>query len=272
MEITLLGPLNAEAAGSPILPTAAKTRQILALLALHANRVVPVPMIMEELWGYDLPRSAPTTLQTYIMRLRRVIDASVAGRPCPPAKDILVFRHDGYCLCMPDGTVDAIEYDRLAARGQRMFEAGDDERAVEVFRQALGLWYGAALAGIRSGPLLEIERARLEESRLGVLERCIDAELCLGRHADLLAELSVLTARHTLHEGLYGQRMIALYRSGRSAEALVTFAQLRNRLVEELGLDPSPRLQRLQRAVLSGDEILERHREPGRRLLDMFAA
>lgn len=271
MEITLLGPLNAEKDGAPILPAAAKTRQIVALLALHANRVVPVSMLMEELWEDSPPRTAATTLQTYILRLRRLIAASVAGR-CD-AKEILVYRHGGYCLNMPDGTVDALEYDRLAAEGQRVFESGDDETAVRIFRQGLDLWRGPALADIRSGALLEIERVRLEESRLGVLERRIDAELGMGRHAELLTELTVLTARQPLHEGLYAQRMIALYRSGRPSEALAAFTKLRGRLVEDLGLDPSPRLQRLHRAMLRGDLELDHPQGgPGRRVLDMFAA
>ncbi|KIF66515.1 regulatory protein [Streptomyces sp. AcH 505] len=271
MEITLLGSLNAQEDGSPILPSAAKTRQILALLALHANQVVPVSMLMEELWEYSPPRTASATLQTYILRLRRLIDASVRGR-CD-AKEILVYKHDGYRLNVPRGSVDAMEYDRLAAEGQRVFESGDDAAAVRIFRESLQLWSGPALADIRPGALLEIERVRLEESRLGVLERRVDAELSLGRHSELLTELTVLTARNPLHEGLHAQRMIALYRSGRPSEALGVFMKLRGRLVEDLGLDPSPRLQRLQRAILGGDVDLDQtYRGPGRRVLDMYAA
>ncbi|MFF0158158.1 BTAD domain-containing putative transcriptional regulator [Streptomyces sp. NPDC005263] len=271
MDITLLGPLNADKDGAPVLPSAAKMRQILALLALHSNRVVPVSMIMEELWGYNPPRTGSTTLQTYILRLRRLIDASVRGH-CN-AKEILVYRHGGYCLIVPTGCVDVLEYDRLAAEGQRLFDTGEDEAAVKVYTEALDLWRGPALADIRCGAVLEIERVRLEESRLGVLERRIDAELYLGRHAELLTELVVLTARQPLHEGLHAQHMIALYRSGRPSEALATFTKLRHRLVEDLGLDPSPRLQRLQRAILGGDLLLDHpQRGPGRRVLDMFAA
>ncbi|WP_437075086.1 AfsR/SARP family transcriptional regulator [Streptomyces sp. enrichment culture] len=271
MDITLLGSFSADTDGSPVLPSAAKLRQILALLALHGNRVVPVSMIMEELWGYAPPRSGPTTLQTYILRLRRMINASVRGR-CD-AKDILEYRYGGYRLSVPTGCVDVLEYDRLAAEGQRAFDDGEDEAAVKVFREALDLWRGPALADIRCGALLEIERVRLEESRLGVLERRFDAELHLGRHAELLTELVVLTAQQPLHEGLHAQHMIALYRSGRPSEALAVFTKLRGRLVEDLGLEPSPRLQRLQRAVLGGDLVLDRpQRGAGRRTLDMFAA
>ncbi|GAA2576594.1 MULTISPECIES: AfsR/SARP family transcriptional regulator [Streptomyces] len=271
MDITLLGPLNADTDGSSVLPSAAKTRQVLALLALNANRVVPVPMIMEELWGHHPPRTGAATLQTYIMRLRRLIAASVRGR-CD-AKEILEYRHGGYCLVAPTACVDVLEYERLAAEGQRLFDTCEDETAVKVFREALDLWRGPALADIRCGALLEIDRVRLEESRLGVLERRMDAELNLGRHAELLTELVALTARRPLHEGLHAQHMIALYRSGRPSEALAAFTKLRHRLVEDLGMDPSPRLQRLHRAILGGDLLLDhQQRGPGRRVLDMFAA
>ncbi|WNF27987.1 AfsR/SARP family transcriptional regulator [Streptomyces sp. C11-1] len=263
MEISLLGPLDAESAGARILPTAAKQRQLLALLALHANRGVPVSMLMEEIWEDDPPRSASTTLQTYILQLRRLISSSLGDRSGIVAKEILVYQHGGYQLRMLPGTVDAQEYDRIAARGQAAFDAGDDERAVAAFRRALDLWQGPALADVRAGTFLEMERVRLEESRLGILERRIDVELSMGRHTELLPELTVLTARHGLHEGLHALRVIALYRAGRPSEALSAFSTLRTRLNETLGIEPSPRLQRLNRAVLAGDQLLEQGRRLG---------
>ncbi|PCG82941.1 hypothetical protein CIB93_27150 [Streptomyces sp. WZ.A104] len=189
MEISLLGPLDAESAGARILPTAAKQRQLLALLALHANRGVPVSMLMEEIREDDPPRSASTTLRTYILQLRRLISSSLGDRSGIVAKEILVYQHGGYQLRMLPGTVDAQEYDRIAARGQAAFDAGDDERAVAAFRRALDLWQGPA-ADVRAGTFLEMERVRLEESRLGILERRIDVELSMGRHSGLLPELA----------------------------------------------------------------------------------
>ncbi|WP_175407389.1 AfsR/SARP family transcriptional regulator [Streptomyces sp. TRM64462] len=274
MEISLLGPLDAESAGSPILPRAAKQRQLLALLALHANRAVPVPMLMEEIWEDGPPRSASTTLQTYILHLRRLISASLGDRSGMVAKEILLYQHGGYQLRMLPGTVDAQEYDRIAAQGQAAFDAGDDEGAVAAFRRALDLWQGPALADVRTGTLLELERVRLEESRLGILERRIDLELGMGLHTELLPELAVLTGRHGLHEGLHALRMVALYRAGRPSEALSAYTALRARLTESLGIEPSGRLQRIHRAVLSGDPLLDRRVSAGprgRRTLDSFA-
>ncbi|MER6518567.1 AfsR/SARP family transcriptional regulator [Streptomyces sp. NPDC060334] len=257
MEISVLGPLDAESAGVRILPSAGKQRQLLALLALHANRGLPVSTLMEEIWEGDPPRSAASTLQTYILHLRRLISGSLGDPSGVAAKEILVYRHGGYQLRMLPGMVDAIEYDRLAAVGQAAFTAGDDEAAVAALRRALALWQGPALADVRTGSLLELERVRLEESRLGILERRIDIEMGMGLHAELLPELTVLTLRHSLHEGLHALRMVALCRAGRPSEALAAFTTLRTRLKDSLGIEPSARLQRLHQAVLAGDPVLE---------------
>ncbi|MFB6613103.1 BTAD domain-containing putative transcriptional regulator [Streptomyces sp. NPDC056367] len=257
MQISVLGPLDAECEGVRILPSAGKQRQLLALLALHSNRALPVSTLMEELWEGEPPRTAASTLQTYILALRRLIGRALGERGRTVAKEVLVYRHGGYELRTAPGTVDALEYDRLAAAGQAAFGAGDDEGAMRMLRQALSLWQGPALADVATGSLLELERVRLEESRLGILERRIDIELGLGLHSELMPELTVLTLRHSLHEGLHALRMVALYRSGRPSEALSAFATLRTRLKDSLGIEPSARLQRLHRAVLAGDPVLE---------------
>ncbi|MCM9082430.1 AfsR/SARP family transcriptional regulator [Streptomyces spororaveus] len=272
MEIKVLGPLTAEACGRSVVPTAAKPRQILSLLAVHANQVLPVPTLMEEIWGHALPRSALTTLQTYILQLRRKLVAAYGVSSAEISRDVLVTRHGGYLLQIQPGAVDVHEYDRLAAAGREAFDHGDDESASLYLSQAIDLWQGPALVDVRTGPILEIELARLEESRLSTLERRIEAELRLGKDAILLAELSELTARHPLHEGLHAQRMVALYRSGRPWQALEVFQRLRARLVDELGLEPSPRVKRLQQAVLCGDPALEYDGTHRRRVLDLFAA
>ncbi|MFI6864507.1 BTAD domain-containing putative transcriptional regulator [Streptomyces sp. NPDC050421] len=272
MDIKVLGPLTAEACGRSIVPTAAKPRQILALMAVHANQVLPVPTLMEEIWGHALPRSALTTLQTYILQLRRKLVAAHGVTSAEISRDVLITRHGGYLLQIQPGAVDVHEYDRLAAAGRDAFDHGDDEAACAYLGEALGLWNGPALVDVRTGPILEIELARLEESRLSTLERRIEAELRLGRDGVLLTELSEMTIRHPMHEGLHAQRMVALYRSGRPWQALEVYQQLRGKLVEELGLEPSPRLKRLQQAVLSGDPALEHNGSQRRRVLDLFAA
>ncbi|MET9502685.1 AfsR/SARP family transcriptional regulator [Streptomyces sp. NPDC006259] len=257
MDIWLLGPLTAEVRGRSIVPTAAKPRQILALLAIHANRVLPVGTLMEEIWGTEPPQSALATLHTYILQLRRQLTAAYGADGGVSAKDVLVTQYGGYCWQAPVDSVDVPRYERLVAAGRIATAEDRQEKASAHFREALALWRGSALVDVRIGPVLSIEVARLEESRLGVLERCLEADLRLGRHAELLAELTELTGRHPLHEGLHAQCMTALYRAGRSWQALDVYQRLRRRLAEELGLSPSPRLQRLQQAVLAAEPWLD---------------
>ncbi|WP_431044313.1 AfsR/SARP family transcriptional regulator [Streptomyces sp. P1-3] len=274
MDIKLLGPLSVETCGQSIVPSAGKPRQILALLSVYANQMLPVPTLMEEIWGADMPRSALTTLQTYILQLRRRLAAAYGPQAPQASKAVLATRYGGYLLEAEPGAVDVHEYDRLVAAGNDALDAGDDGEASLLFSEALAVWRGPALVDVRVGPILEIEVARLEESRLGVLERRIEADLRLGRHAALLTELTELTARHPLHEGLHAQCMAALYRAGRPWQALEVYQGLRTRLVEDLGLEPSPRLRKLQQAVLASDPALDLDLGGGwrRPVLDLFAA
>ncbi|MFF1444957.1 AfsR/SARP family transcriptional regulator [Streptomyces sp. NBC_00080] len=269
MDIKVLGALDAEINGKDIVPTAGKPRQILALLALRPGQVVPVPTLMEELWDTDLPDSSLTTLQTYILQLRRMLGRALlstgtnspgtteADTPTPTAKDILATRYGGYLLQIPPDTVDAHRYEQLAAQGHRAFENGQDSDAARLLDQALGLWQEQALVDVPHGPVLRIETMRLHQSRLVTQERRIDAELRLGHHSELTAELTHLTARHPQHEGLHSQAMLALYRSGRQAAALDTYRRLRQRLIDELGVEPSPQLQRMHQAILTVDPRLD---------------
>lgn len=254
MEIKVLGPLEGSVQDRSVVPTAAKPRQILALLALEAGQVVPVPTLIEELWGLKPPRSALTTLQTYILHLRRQIDGALGEDSAVSAKDVLATRHNGYQLNVDD--VDVKEYERLAAAGTSAAELGDHQAASRLLRSALGMWRGPALVDVQAGLRLGIEIVRLEESRLSVQELCIEADLHLGRHYPLLSELAKLTASYPMHENLCAQFMLALYRSGRQWRALDVYRTLRDTLTEELGIEPSARLQRLQRAILRSDPAL----------------
>lgn len=258
MDIKVLGPLEAYENGRSIVPTAAKPRQVLALLALEAGQVVPVPTLIEELWRLEPPRSALTTLQTYILHLRRQIDAALGPDADGGAKEVLATRHNGYQLNVA-GSVDVHDYQRLTGAGTRAAERGDDESASRLLRSALEVWRGPALVDVPVGLRLGIEVIGLEESRLSVLEMCIEADMRLGRHSSLLSELARLNASYPMHENLCAQYMIALYRSGRQWRALDVYRGLRDTLVDELGVEPSARLQQLQRAILRSDPGLNSH-------------
>lgn len=257
MDIKVLGPLAAQERGQSVVPSAAKPRQILALLALEADRVVTVPTLMEELWGEGVPRSAATTLQTYILQLRRKIAAALESDGERHAKDVLVTQHGGYLLQVQPGCVDVQEFAELTASGRAASDAGKDQAASELLGRALAMWRGPALVDVRVGSVLELEVLRLEEDRLAALELRLSADLRLGRHTELISELSVLAARHPMHENFCALLMLALYRSGNSWRALEVYQRLRSTLVKDLGLEPSSRLQRLHQAVLSGDPSLD---------------
>ncbi|MFD9327994.1 BTAD domain-containing putative transcriptional regulator [Streptomyces sp. NPDC060065] len=270
MDIEVLGALAVQENGVSVTPTAPKPRQVLALLALHADRVVPVSALIEELWGTTPPRSARTTLQTYVLQLRELIAAALdgGGRDSAPgdgaqgdgvrgergprsAKDVLVTMPSGYLLAAGDGESDVRAFERLAGTGYRAMDAGDFPGAARQLRQALALWSGTAFADVQAGVQLDMETRRLEESRLCALDQRIEADLRLGRHRELLAELTVLVSRYRAHESLHGQFMLALYRSGRRGEALEVYQRLRTTLVRDLGLEPSAGLRRLQRSILT---------------------
>jgi len=261
VDIDVLGALAVRENGVSITPTAPKPRQVLALLALHADRVVPVSALMEELWGTTQPRSARTTLQTYVLQLRELIAVALekddregnggsAGER-RTAKDVLVTTPGGYLLSSGGGRSDVRTFERLASRGYWSMDAGDFPAAARQLREALALWSGRAFADVQAGAQLEMEIKRLDESRLCALEQRIEADLRLGRHRELLAELTVLVNRYRTHESLHAQFMRALYRSGRRGEALDVYQRLRTSLVRELGLEPSLALRRLQRSILT---------------------
>jgi len=252
MDIEVLGALSVREAGYSIVPTAPKPRQVLALLALHADQVVTVTALVEELWGSKPPRSARTTLQTYVLQLRELIDKALTRgevRDCT-AKDVLATVPGGYRLETREGSVDFREFERRAGAGYRAMDAEDFTAAARRLADALALWSGAALTDVQAGIRIDMEARRLEEARLSVLDQRIEADLRLGRHRELLPELTVLVNQYRMHESLYGQFMLALHRSGRRGEALDVYQRLRTTLVSELGLEPSAALSRLQRSIL----------------------
>lgn len=253
LEIKVLGPFDARAQGKSVAPTAAKPRQIFALLALRVGMIVPVPTLIEEIWGEAPPRSALTTMQTYVLQLRRLIGTVAPGQQ----KDILVTRYNGYRLASDAVSVDANVYSERAESAYRAWNVGDYSTASRLSRDALDLWSGPALVDVHKGMPLEVETTCLEQNRLGLLETRIDADLRLGRHQALLVELSSLVTRNPSHENLSAQFMIALYRAGQPTRALEVFRQLRATLDSELCVEPSARLQRLHQQILSASPDLE---------------
>ncbi|MFC4852911.1 AfsR/SARP family transcriptional regulator [Actinophytocola glycyrrhizae] len=253
MEFGVLGALRLAHGNRSCVPTSPKGRQLLALLMVNANQMVPVHACVDELWQADPPRSAVSTLQTYVLQIRRLLRAV----PTVRGQEVLTTHNMSYQLHVPAESFDRGMFESLVGRARAAIVQGDDRRAAELFDSALGLWRGSALADVPDGPTIAVHRIGLEETRFGVLEQRIEAYLRLGRHHELLAELGTLADTHPLHENVQAQFMVALYRSGRQAQAIEMFHRLRTLLFDQLGLDPVPRMRRLYEAILAADPMLE---------------
>ena len=238
LKIELLGPLSASLSQTSVTPSAPKQRQVLVLLALNAGRVVTVPTLIEEIWGDHPPRSYATTLQTYVLQLRNALAAASPGNR--EARQMLSTRHFGYVLKGEACQIDVDVFDRFVRAGRAAAEVRDHRVASELLSHALQLWRGPALVDVRMGRVLEIEAASLEERRLGALERRIEADLALGRHSDVLGELTLASSKHPMNENLCAFQMIALYRAGHVGRSLQAFHRFRSVLNEELGIEPCP--------------------------------
>jgi YVTN family beta-propeller protein len=222
---------------------------------LRANEVVPRAGLIDALWGDAPPAAARDTVKVYVGRLRKILGQN--GSP-----DCLVTRGGGYVLQVDPEQLDLHRFQLLAGSGSRALAAGDTARAARVLREALALWRGPPLADLVEEPFARTEQARLEELRLAALEQRIEADLELGRSSAVVAELLQLTAEHPYRERFHRQLMLALYRSGRQAEALEAYRALRNRLIDDHGLEPDHESQELQRAILAADPALAPPRPP----------
>jgi DNA-binding SARP family transcriptional activator len=256
-EINVLGTFEASIDGVSIVPSAAKPRHLLAVLALNVGKVVTAGALIEELWCDRAPRSAHSTLQTYVMQLRKVIADALPGTGKQESRKILETRHTGYALRLSHEALDVDRYTRLAAAGRTAGAAGDYEAAERLLRQALAVWRGPLLVDVSVGPHLEIEATRLSESRLVDLALRIDADLYLGRHHQLLGDLAALCARHPHMENFRAQLMLALYRCGRPGQALEVYQEMWTTIRDQFGVDPSPKLRMLHQAMLTGDPGIE---------------
>jgi DNA-binding SARP family transcriptional activator/class 3 adenylate cyclase len=253
VQFRILGPLEVLDDGRLLALGGAKQRALLAVLLLHAGAVVSAHRLIDELWGEDPPESARSVLQVYVANLRKILEPT---RPRRAAGAVLRTQAPGYLVEVGPEELDLAHFERLAAQGRAALAAGDPAGAARLLRDAEGLWRGPALADVTLAASGQGAVARLEERRLAALEGRIEAELALGRHDELVGELQALVATHPLRERLHGQLMLALYRSGRQAEALEAYRRTRETLAEELGIDPSPTLQELERAMLAQDSAL----------------
>lgn len=233
------------AGGRPVEVTSRKQRALLALLALRAGQVLSVDRLVDDLWGERPPATARHALQVHVSNLRKVL-----------GPETVVTERPGYVLRIPADACDANLFEALARVGRQALRAGDAEGAASTLAEALASWRGPALADLLFEPYASQEAGRLEELRLGAFEDRIVADLELGRHADLVSELESLVGSHPLRERLWALLMVATYRSGRQADALQAYRTVRERLRDELGLDPGPELQQLEAAILRHDPAL----------------
>ncbi|WP_419999341.1 AfsR/SARP family transcriptional regulator [Streptomyces boninensis] len=241
----MLGPLQVWDGAEWSAVRAPQQRVVLAVLLAEAGRTVTVDRLADEIWGERPPKTAATVVQGYVMRLRRQFGRDGARR--------LLTRDRGYQLVLDEPDLDAGEFERLADAGKRRLADGDPDAAASRLAAALALWHGPAMDDVPPSPTVTAEAARLEQCRLDALEARFEAELALGRHADVAGELRRLVGEHPLREELRAQLMLALYRSGRRAEALEAYRLGRRLLVDELGLEPGPRLRELEQAILADD-------------------
>ena len=246
MEFRILGPLEAWHEGREVSVGGPKPRALLAVLLLHANEVVPADRLIDELWGEDSPEDVAAALRVNVSRLRKAL---------PP--DVLATRSPGYLIRIEPDALDLHRFERLVDEGRSLLARGLAADASERLREALSLWRGPPLADFSYESFAQAAIARLEEIRVAAVELRIDADLLLGRHDELVGELEALVAEHPLRERLRISLMTALYRSGRQAEALDAYQDARRTLVDELGIEPSPALQELERAILRQDPSLD---------------
>ncbi|WP_200797632.1 AfsR/SARP family transcriptional regulator [Streptoalloteichus hindustanus] len=238
-------------------PSARKLRTVLAMLMVHEGRPVQAAALMGELWGEGVPTSGATTLQTYILKLRKLLAQATGLSPAEVARRMLVTRAGGYLLDLGAAELDIRSYRELVAAGGEALALADDGSGVRRLTQALALWRGPAFVDVPVGRVLESRRCAYEESRLVVTEYLIDAKLRLGMSRELVSDLASLTVEHPLHEGLHARYMHVLHVCGRRASALEVFHRLRTRLVTELGLEPGEAVQRVHQAVLTANVELD---------------
>jgi len=249
VEYRILGPLEVVEGGEPVPLGRPKERLVLAVLLLSANEFVSREQLIDELWGESPPPTAGKAVNVFVSQLRKALTRD--------GLDPIVTADGGYRIELEADHLDVAHMRRLLATARERAAAGELEASADFLREALALWRGPTLAGLPLESRGRDEVAQLDELRLTARMDRIDCDLALGRHEDVVGELHVLVGEHPLLERLRAQLILALYRADRQAEALDAYQQARDVLVEELGIEPSPALQRLQKAILTQDSALE---------------
>jgi DNA-binding SARP family transcriptional activator/streptogramin lyase len=249
MEFRILGPLEVVEDGNPVALGTLKERLVLGVLLLHANEFVSRERLIDDLWGEAPPPTARRAVNVYVSQLRKALGQTGA--------DPIVTAPGGYRLQIEPEKLDASRMEVLVAEARELVAQGEIETAAQRFREALSLWRGSTLAGLQLESRGRDEVAALDELRLAALMDRIDCDLAVGRHEQVLGELNVLVREHPLRERIRAQQMLALYRADRQAEALEAYAEARRTLVDDLGIEPSEALQRLQQAILRHDPSLD---------------
>jgi DNA-binding SARP family transcriptional activator len=249
VEFRILGPLEVVEDKSPVALGTLKERLVLAVLLLHANEFVSRERLIDDLWGEAPPPTAQKAVNVYVSKLRKTLGGN--------GRDPIATADGGYRLAVNADFLDVARMRSLVAGAHERMADGESEAAAQLFQQALALWRGATLSGLQLESFGRDEVAQLDELRLAVLMDRIDCDLARGHHEGVLGELSVLVHEHPLRERLRAQQMLALYRADRQAEALDAYQQARRALVDDLGIEPSDGLQRLQKGILAHDPALE---------------
>ena len=229
---------------------AGKERALLSRLLVDANRIVSVDQLIDDLWEGSPSDAAAASLRVHVSRVRKALASAGADA-------IIVTRSPGYVIETERDAVDAFRFESLIESARSTAAQASPTESAGSLREALALWRGPALAEIAASPNVGPEAQRLDELRLITIEDRIEADLACGHHAAVIGELQALVQAHPLRERLWGQLMLALYRTGRQADALRAFQDLRNALADEVGLDPSPALSRLEATILAHDPSLD---------------
>src|SRR5829696_4828205 len=253
MDFRILGPLEVLDEGREVALGGSKQRALLAVLVLHVNETLSTDRLIEELWGEHPPATAAKTVQVHVSRLRKALARG---------GDLIATREHGYRLELDPDRLDAHRFERLLAQARDELAAERPRTAALALDEGLSLWRGEPLADLAYEPFAQREVARLADLRAAALELQIDAQLALGGHTEVIGQLEALIAEHPFRERLHAQLMLALYRADRQADALQAYQDARRRLVEELGIEPGPRLRELERAILAQDAELATPESP----------